>query len=50
MDKTVICGYVDHIIYQNADNGQLILCFEDKECVYTAGYLFFIRKWKIKLS
>ena len=38
MEKTVICGYVDHIIYQNADNGYTVMnVTDDKSEVTVTG-------------
>ena len=40
MDKTVICGYVDHIIYQNADNGYTVMVVSDEKSEITVTGIF----------
>lgn len=40
MDKTVICGYVDHIIYQNADNGYMVMVVSDEKSEITVTGIF----------
>ena len=40
MEKTVICGYVDHIIYQNAENGYTVMVVSDEKSEITVTGVF----------
>lgn len=40
MEKTVICGYVDHIIYQNAENGYTVMVVSDEKTEITVTGVF----------
>ncbi len=40
MEKTVICGYVDHIIYQNAENGYTVMSVSDEKNEVTVTGMF----------
>lgn len=40
MDKAVICGYVDHIIYQNAGNGYTVMVVTDEKSQVTVTGMF----------
>lgn len=40
MDKAVICGYVDHIIYQNPGNGYTVMTVTDEKSEVTVTGVF----------
>lgn len=40
MEKTVVCGYVDHIIYQNSENGYAVIVVSDEKCEITVTGIF----------
>ena len=40
MEKTVVCGYVNHIIYQNSENGYAVIVVSDEKCEITVTGIF----------
>ena len=40
MEKTVVCGYVDHIIYQNSENGYAVIVVSDEKSEITVTGIF----------